>query len=104
MTTSDEPDIADAVGGGAKIDVQGFQIRRAVEQGPLGLNAVRLDPAVLAGSRTLSDLRVIDGRCAIHRGPAEPYNYPGRTLDLRCYRSQGVLVTRCHIMRRRRKF
>jgi hypothetical protein len=61
-TTSDEPDIADAVGGGAKIDVRGFRSRRAVEQGPPGLNAVRLDPAVLAGSRTLSDLRIVDGR------------------------------------------
>jgi hypothetical protein len=33
-----------------------------VEQGPLGLNALRLDPAVLAGSRTLADLRVVDDR------------------------------------------
>jgi hypothetical protein len=54
--------IEDAVGGGAKISLAGFQIRRAVEQGPLGLNALRLDPAVLAGSRTLADLRVVDDR------------------------------------------
>jgi hypothetical protein len=61
-TTPEDLAIADAVGGGAKIDVQGFLIRRAVEQAPVGLNAVRLDPAVLAGSRTLSDLRIVDGR------------------------------------------
>jgi hypothetical protein len=60
-TLSDELAIADAVGGGAKIKLTGFRTRRAVERGPLGLNAVRLDPAVLAGSRTLSDLRVVDG-------------------------------------------
>ena len=60
-TTPQEPAIADAVGGGAKIKLAGFRTRRAVDQGPLGLNAVRLDPAVLAGSRTLSDLRVVDG-------------------------------------------
>lgn len=61
-TDSDEFGIADAVGGGAKIKLKGFRTRRAVEQGPLGLNAVRLDPAVLAGSRTLADLRVVDER------------------------------------------
>ena len=61
-TASDELAIADAVGGGAKIKLTGFRTRRAVEQGPLGLNAVRLDPAVLAGSRTLADLRVVDDR------------------------------------------
>jgi hypothetical protein len=62
ITISEEPTIVDAVGGGAKIDLAGFQIRRAVEQGPLGLNALRLDPAVLAGTRTLADLRVVDNR------------------------------------------
>ncbi|MCW8984212.1 MAG: DUF3999 domain-containing protein, partial [Thermoanaerobaculales bacterium] len=61
-TTSEELAIEDAVGGGAKIKLAGFQARRAVEQGPLGLNALRLDPSVLAGSRTLSDLRIVDGR------------------------------------------
>jgi len=40
----------------------GFRTRRTVEQGPLGLNALRLDPAVLAGSRNLSDLRIVDDR------------------------------------------
>ena len=53
--------IADAVGGGAKIGLDGFQIRRGVEPGPLGLNALRLDPAVLAGSGHLGDLRIVDG-------------------------------------------
>ncbi len=62
VTTPDEPAIADVVGGGATIELGGFQIRRAVDDGPLGLNAVKLDPAVLAGSRTLSDLRIVDGR------------------------------------------
>jgi len=62
VTTPDEPAIADVVGGGATIKLGGFQIRRAVEDGPLGLNALKLDPAVLAGSRTLSDLRIVDGR------------------------------------------
>ncbi len=52
--------IADAVGGGAKIDLDGFQTRRGVEPGPLGLNALRLDPAVLAGSGNLGDLRIVD--------------------------------------------
>jgi len=61
VVTSAEPALADAVGGGAKIDLRGFQNRRAVEQGPLGLNAVRLDPAVLAGSSRLDDLRIVDG-------------------------------------------
>jgi hypothetical protein len=32
-----------------------------VEPGPLGLNALRLDPAVLAASRSLGDLRIVDG-------------------------------------------
>ena len=58
---SSEPAIADAVGGGAKIGLRGFLKRRAIEQGPPGLNAVRLDPAVLAGSRRLDDLRIVDG-------------------------------------------
>ena len=62
VVTSGEPAIADAVGGGAKIDLEGFQHRRAVEQGTLGLNALRLDPAVLAGSSRLGDLRIVDGR------------------------------------------
>lgn len=60
--TPEELAIGDAVGGGAKIKLAGFHTRRAVEKGPLGLNALRLDPAVLAGSRTLSDLRVVDSR------------------------------------------
>ncbi len=60
VVTSSEPAIADAVGGGAKIEVRGFQSRRAIEQGPLGLNALRLDPAVLAGSSRLGDLRIVD--------------------------------------------
>jgi hypothetical protein len=59
--SSSEPAITDAVGGGAKIDLRGFQFRRAIEQGPPGLNAVRLDPAVLAGSSRLEDLRIVDG-------------------------------------------
>ncbi len=61
VVRSVEPAIADAVGTGAKIDLRGFQTRRAVEQGPLGLNAVRLDAAVLAGSSRLDDLRIVDG-------------------------------------------
>jgi hypothetical protein len=61
-TTPEELAIEDAVGGGAKINLAGFQTRRAVEQSPLGLNALRLDPAVLAGSRNLSDLRIVDDR------------------------------------------
>jgi hypothetical protein len=60
----EELSIADAVGGGAKIGLDGFQTRRGVEPGPLGLNAVRLDPAVLAGSRNLGDLRIVDGSAA----------------------------------------
>ncbi len=60
-TTPEELAIEDAVGGGAKINLAGFRTRRAVEEGPLGLNALRLDPAVLAGSRTLSELRIVDG-------------------------------------------
>ena len=52
-TISEEPAIVDAVGGGAKIDLEGFRTRRAVEQGPMGLNALRLDPAVLAGAAPL---------------------------------------------------
>jgi hypothetical protein len=62
MTTPKELEIEDAVGGGAKIKLAGFRARRTVEQGPLGLNALRLDPAVLAGSRTLADLRIVDKR------------------------------------------
>jgi hypothetical protein len=50
------------VGGGAEIKLAGFRIRRAVGEGPPGLNALRLDPAVLAGSRSLSELRIVDGR------------------------------------------
>ncbi len=61
VVRSVEPAIADAVGTGAKIDLREFQTRRAVEQGPLGLNAVRLDAAVLAGSSRLDDLRIVDG-------------------------------------------
>ena len=61
VVRSVEPAIADAVGTGARIDLRGFQTRRAVEQGPLGLNAVRLDAAVLAGSSRLDDLRIVDG-------------------------------------------
>jgi len=61
VAAPDETAIADVVGGGAKIKLGGFQIRRAVEEGPLGLNALQLDPAVLAGSRSLSDLRIVDG-------------------------------------------
>ena len=56
----EERALADVVGGGAKIDVGGFQIRRGVEPGPPGLNALRLDPAVLAGSGRLGDLRIVD--------------------------------------------
>lgn len=59
--TSGEPAITDAVGGGAAIDQRGFQNRRLIEPGPPGLNAVRLDPAVLAGSSRLDDLRIVDG-------------------------------------------
>jgi hypothetical protein len=62
QVTPEELAIADAVGGGAKIDLKGFRIRRAVEQGPLGINALRLDPAVLAGSRSLSEMRIVDAR------------------------------------------
>lgn len=58
---AEELAIADAVGGGAKIDLDGFQTRRGVMPGPLGLNALRLDPAVLAGSGHLGDLRIVDG-------------------------------------------
>ncbi len=61
-TTPEDLAIEDAVGGGAKIKLAGFRIRRAVEEGPLGLNALRLDPAVLAGSRSLSELRIVDDR------------------------------------------
>ena len=61
-TTPEELAIEDAVGGGAKIKLAGFRTRRAVEQGPLGLNALLLDPTVLAGSRSLSDLRIVDDR------------------------------------------
>jgi len=61
-TTPEELGIEDAVGGGAEIKLAGFQTRRTVEQGPLGLNALRLDPAVLAGSRALHDLRIINGK------------------------------------------
>ena len=61
-TTPEDLAIEDAVGGGAKIKLAGFRIRRAVEEGPLGLNALRLDPAVLAGSRSLSELRIVDVR------------------------------------------
>jgi len=61
-TTPEELGIEDAVGGGAEIKLAGFRTRRTVEQGPLGLNALRLDPAVLAGSRNLSDLRIVDDR------------------------------------------
>lgn len=57
----EEPELADAVGGGATIDLGGFQTRRGVEPGPIGLNALRLDPAVLAGSGQLGDLRIVDG-------------------------------------------
>ena len=52
--------IADAVGGGAKINLRGFLVRRGVAEGPPGLNALRLDPAVLAGSSHLGDLRIVD--------------------------------------------
>jgi hypothetical protein len=61
-TTPEELAIEDAVGGGAKIKLAGFRTRRAVKEGPLGLNALRLDPAVLAGSRSLSEMRIVDGR------------------------------------------
>ena len=61
VVTSGEPAIADAVGGGATIDQRDFQNRRLIEPGPPGLNAVRLDPAVLAGSSRLDDLRIVDG-------------------------------------------
>ncbi|MBD3852271.1 MAG: DUF3999 family protein [Acidobacteria bacterium] len=61
-TTPEELAIEDAVGGGAKIKLAGFRIRRAVGEGQPGLNALRLDPAVLAGSGSLSELRIVDGR------------------------------------------
>ena len=75
-TAPEDLAIEDAVGGGAKIKLTGFQTRRAVEQGPPGLNALRLDPAVLAGSRNLSDLRIVDDRSVqvpyIQESLAEP--------------------------------
>jgi hypothetical protein len=52
--------IGDAVGAGAAIELEGFRTRRAVEPGPVGLNALRLDSAVLARSRRLEDLRIVD--------------------------------------------
>jgi hypothetical protein len=55
-----EPDLADAVGAGARLDLNGFQVRRGVSDGPTGLNALRLDAGVLAGSSRLRDLRIID--------------------------------------------
>ena len=61
-TTPEDLAIGDAVGGGAKIKLAGFRIRRAVGEGQPGLNALRLDPAVLAGSRSLSELRIVDGQ------------------------------------------
>lgn len=53
-------DIEDAVGIGARLDLTGFQTRRALQSGPIGLNALRLDAAVLAGSSGLHDLRIVD--------------------------------------------
>ncbi|MCP4898410.1 MAG: DUF3999 domain-containing protein [bacterium] len=59
-----ELSIADAVGVGASLDLSGFQKRRAIEPSEEGLVAVRLDAEVLAGSRRLRDLRIVDSSSA----------------------------------------
>jgi hypothetical protein len=58
------PAVGDAGGAGAPLDTGVFRHRRAVSAAPVGLAAVRLDAAVLAGSSDLSDVRVRtpDGR------------------------------------------
>ena len=59
---------------GAPIDPSTFRFARAVPAGPTGLIAVVLDPAVLAHSRGLADLRIADAD-----GHQVPYVF--ETLD-----------------------
>lgn len=56
--------VPEAAGAGAALDRKAFRFARAVEAGPPGLAAVRLDAEVLALSPSLADLRVAgaDGR------------------------------------------
>ncbi len=60
----DAPAVGDAGGAGAPLDTGIFRHRRAVSAAPIGLAAIRLDAAVLAGSSDLTDVRVRtpDGR------------------------------------------
>lgn len=59
---------------GAPIEPSAFQYARALPAGPAGLTAVVLDAAVLAHSRGLADLRIVDGD-----GHQVPYVF--ETLD-----------------------
>jgi hypothetical protein len=45
---------------GALVDPDAFGYERAIESGPIGLTALRLDAAVLAHSRALADVRIVD--------------------------------------------
>jgi hypothetical protein len=47
---------------GAPVDVTAFRFARKIPPGPLGLTALVLDPAVLAHSTRLADLRIADAR------------------------------------------
>ncbi|HLY38040.1 MAG TPA: DUF3999 family protein [Candidatus Binatia bacterium] len=56
------PDAAAAVPAvGAPVDPKMFRFARPLPDGPTGLTAVALDAAVLAHSRALADVRVVDG-------------------------------------------
>ncbi|HXC53518.1 MAG TPA: DUF3999 family protein [Candidatus Limnocylindrales bacterium] len=46
---------------GATIDTSGFRYSRPIPDGPPGLTALALDAAVLAHSRNLADVRIVDG-------------------------------------------